>query len=241
MSENSSGRNKLRLVLWGLAALLSVVSFVIFVLNYRTLEETVVTAENTAVKQSKNFRYVVNEYQVTKVALDDANQKLVDLTAELEQANNDLTLTRSELSSVQQVNDQLKGSISVLERYKVRAAEKGEGLEAMIAAFKKKNKKMDLELQGVRKELAVFQPDISDEGEGRAKVQVFKQHIRMVKKNIGILRQIAYEARVAAQKEHDRLEAAYGNGGYMVKDGQSKSVTVYGQKRLDLDVRFLNK
>ncbi len=241
MSENMIRNNKFRIILWGLAALLSIVSFLIFVFNYRILEETVVSSEKTAVVQSKNYRYVANEYKVTKVALDDANQKLVDLTKELEQANNDLTLTRSELSSVQQVNDQLKVSIAVLERYKVRAAQKGEGLESMISAFKKKNKKMDLELQTVRKELAVFAPDISDESEGRAKVQMFKQHIRMVKKNISIIRQAAYEARVAAQQEHDRLEAAYGNGGFMVKNGQDKSVTTYGQKRLDLDVRFINK
>ncbi|MBF0386534.1 MAG: hypothetical protein HQL20_01600 [Candidatus Omnitrophica bacterium] len=241
MAEDIIKNNKIRLIMWGLAALLSLVSFVIFVFNYRTLEEVVVTGEKTAVSQSQNYRYMTNEYKVTKVALDDANQRLVDLTKELEEANNDLTLTRSELSSVQQVNDQLKTSITALERYKARAAQKGEGLETMIAVFKKKSKKMDLELQGVRKELAVFQPDISDENEGRAKVQVFKQHIRMVKKNIGVLRRVAYEVHVAAQKEHDRLEAVYGNGGYMVKDGQDKSVTTYGQTRMNLDVKFINK
>ncbi|MEI6438231.1 MAG: hypothetical protein WCO69_05735 [Candidatus Omnitrophota bacterium] len=241
MADTIIKNKKFRIVLWGLAALLSVISFILFVINYRTLEETAVSAEKTAEKMTENYRYVANEYKVTKVALDDANQKLEDLTKELEQANNDLTVTRSELSSVQSVNDQLKSSISTLERYKERAARKGEGLETMISAFKKKNKKMDLELQTVRKELSVFQPDITDEKEGRAKVENFKMHIRLVKKNIGILRQVAYEARVAAQKEHDRLEAAYGNGGYMMKDGISKSITTYGQKRLDLDVKFINK
>lgn len=241
MSENIVKNNKFRVILWGLAALLSIASFVIFFSNYRVLEEAAVSAERTAVSQSKNYLYVVNEYKVTQVALDSANQQLVDLTQELEQANSDLTLTRSELSSVQQVNDQLKSSIAILERYKARAAQKGEGLESMIAAFRKKNKMMDFELQGVRKELAVLQPDISDVEEGRVKLQLFKQHIRMVKKNISVLRQVAREVHMAAQAEHDRLEAVYGNGGYMVKDGQDKSVTTYGQKRMDLDVRFINK
>ena len=241
MSENTFKNNKFRLVLWFLAVLLSIASFIMFVFNYQTLEKTVISDEKTAEHLTTNYRYALNEYKVTKVALDDASAKLVVLTQDLAQANNDLTLTRSELSSVQQVNDQLKVSIAVLERYKARAAQKGEGLESMIEAFKKKNKKMDLELQGARKELAVFQPDISDEKEGRAKVLMFKQHINMVKKNISVLRQAAYQVRVAAQKEHDRLEAAYGNGGFMVKDGQDKSITTYGQKRLDLDVKFINK
>ncbi|MBF0593817.1 MAG: hypothetical protein HQL22_02485 [Candidatus Omnitrophica bacterium] len=241
MSEEVIKNNKIRLTLWGVAAVLSVASFVLFVLNYQTLQQATVSAEKTAIKQSSNFRYYVNEYKETKVELDEANQKLVDLTQELEQANNDLTLTRSELSSVQQVNDQLKSSITVLERYKSRAAQKGEALEEMIGSFKKKNRELDSALQGVRKELTVFQPEINDANEGRSKVQIFKQHIRMVKQNMRILRQKAYEVHVAAQKEHDRLEALYGNGGFMVKDGQSKAVTTYGQKRIDIDVKFINK
>ncbi len=220
--------------------MLGCISFAIFVLNYRTLEEVTSTTEKTAVTQSQNYRHYVNEYKVTKVALNEANQKLEILTQELEQANSDLTMTRSELSSIQQLNDQLKASISVLERYKNRAAQKGEALESMIGAFKMRNKAMDAELQGVRKELSVFQPDINDVNEGRSKVQIFKKHIYMVKQNMKVLHQQAAEVRAAAQREHDRLEAVYGNGGFMVKDGQNKAVTNYGQKRIDIDVKFIN-
>ena len=158
MAEDSVKSNKFRLILWGSAALLSVVSFVLFVFNYRTLERTTVFAEKSAVSQAKNYRYYVNEYKVTKVALDEANQQIEDLTQALEQANSDLAFTRGELSSVQKINDQLRAGIAALERYKVRAAAKGEALETMIGAFKKKNRELDMALQVVRKELSVFQP-----------------------------------------------------------------------------------
>ena len=241
MADQKGLKNKVRIGLWALAAILSVASLVIFFFNYRTLERTTLFADKNAAADAKNFRYYVNEFKVTKVALDDANQKIISLTQELEAANKELTTTRDELASVQQVNDQLKVSISSLERYKVKASQKGEALEGMILTFKKKNKDLDHELQSVRKELAEFQPDINDVDEGRAKIKRFKDHIRMVKKNMSLIRVKADEARVAAQKERDRLESLYGNGGFMVKDGQNKSVTGFDQKRVEIDVKFINK
>ncbi len=241
MAEQSGKVNKVRIGLWAVAAILAVASFVILLLNYKTLEQTTLFAEKTAVAEAQNFRYYVNEYKVTKVALDEANQKIVTLTQELEAANQELTLTRDELASVQQLNDQLKTNISALERYKAKASEKGEALEEMIQAFKKKNRDLDHQLQGVRKELAEFQPDINDTEEGRAKIKRFKDHIRLVKKNMSVIRVQANEVREAAQKERDRLESVYGNGGFMIKDGQNKSVTSFDDKRIDIDVKFINK
>lgn len=227
--------------MWAVAAVLAVASFVIFLFNYRTLEKVTVFSEKNAVNQAQNFRYYVNEYKVAKVALDEANQKIVTLTQELDAANQALSLTRDELSSLQQTNDQLKVSIAGLERYKAKAAEKGEALESMIQAFKQKNRDLDRELQGVRKELATFLPDINDINEGRSKIKMFKEHIQMVKQNMSGIREKAFEAKVAAQKERDRLETLYGNGGYMVKDGQDKSVKRADQPKVQIDVNFINK
>ena len=241
MAEQLVAKNKARMILWALAAILAVASLVIFFLNYRTLEQTTISAEKNAVAEARNFRYYVNEFKVTKVALDDANQKIVDLTRELEAANMVLTQTRDELASVQQLNDQFKASIATLEHYKVNAAKKGEALEGMISSFKKKNRELDHELQGVRKELAEFQPNINDVDEGRIKIKRFKDHIIMVKQNMSLLREKADEARVAAQQERDRLESLYGNGGFLVKNGQNKSTTGFDQKRIEINVKFINK
>ena len=216
---------------------LTIYTLVIWYFNYRTLQQVAATSESVAEGLSKNFRHYVQEYRTTKVALDVSNQKVADLTVELQAANAELTTTRSELSSVQSLNDQLKQGIQELERYKVKAMAKGEALENMINTFKKKNRQLDADLQVVRKELSLFQPEVSDTEEGRAKIMRFKDHIRMVKKNMNILKEQALEVKIAAQKERDRLEMLYGNNGYLVKDGKDLSQKRKGAK-VDIKVEF---
>jgi chromosome segregation ATPase len=240
MEQNGKQKNNLRLVLWVVASLLTIASLGMLIWNYYTLEQTTVFLEKNSVEQAKNFRYVVGEYKTTKGALDEANQKLVNLTQELEAANTELLGTRTELSSLQKVNDQMKVDISVLERFKAKALAQGEALESMIDSFKRKNKELDMELQGVRKELAQFQPDINDLNEGRTKIQRFKEHIRMVRMNMHGIKVQANEAKVAAQKERDRVEAVYGNAGFLVKDGASKAVNRFREKVVDIKVQFVN-
>ncbi|MBF0123126.1 MAG: hypothetical protein HQL21_06955 [Candidatus Omnitrophica bacterium] len=226
-----------RIVSWGLIAILSVISLVMFVFNYQKLEKVTIAAEKSAVAQAKNVRHYAHEYKVTKVSLDEANQKIVVMTKELELANAELTSTRNELSSLQQMNDELKADIAVLERYKT----KEQGLEKLIRVFKKKNRELDSVLQVTRKELATFQPDINDLKEGQNKIKLFKNQIHLVKKNMGIWKENALQARIAAQKERDRVEAVYGNGGFLVKDGEDKSVTKFREKAVKIDVKFLNR
>lgn len=230
-----------RVFLWLVIMGLAVASAIIFYNNYTTLEQAVVFSEESAEKQAKNVRYYVNEYHVTKIALDESNQKLLEMTQNLEQANHDLTLTRDELTSVQQINDQLKVNIASLERYKERARSKGEALETMISSFKKKNYDLDMLLQGVRKELAVFNPEVSNTKEGRDKVRLFKEQIHKVKQSMAGLRLDALNARISAQKEKDRLESIYGNGGYMMRNGEDKSVSRPGGRRVDIDVKFIER
>ncbi len=228
---------KLKIILLIIVAVLAVYSLVIWFLSFQTLERTVTLVEKAAETQSKNLRYYVQEYRTTKIALDEANKKVIDLTAELQAANAELTTTRGELSSVQGLNDQLKQGIKSLEKYKVQAEAKGEAFEAMMAAFRKKNKQLDVDLQAARKELAFFQPDISDSAEGKAKIMRFKDHIRLVKKNMHALREQAIAIKEAAQKQHDRMEMLYGNNGFMLKDGKDQSLKRQGAQ-VDIKVEF---
>ena len=229
--------NKIRIIVAIALSALTFYTLVLWYFNYRTLQQAVVTVENAADAQSKNFRHYVQEYRITKIALDEANQKVSELTLELQSANAELSTTRGELSTVQGLNDQLKENIRALETYKVKAMAKGEALETMINAFKKKNKQLDTDLQMVRKELASFQPDISDTKEGKEKILRFKNNIKLVKKNMGILKEQAQAMKVAAQQQRDRLEMLYGNNGYMVKDGKSQSLKRQGAK-VDIKVEF---
>ncbi len=236
MADNNKNK-KLRVILWIVVGVLSVYSLVMWFLNYRTLQHTVSVVEQAADDQSKNFRHYVQEYKETKVELNVAQEKIVTLTNELEAANAELSNTRKELSSLQGINDDLKGTIQLLENYKAKALAKGEALENMIGAFKKKNKQLDADLQSVRKELATFQPDVADSVEGREKIKRFKDHIVMVKKNMNVLKQQALTVKIEAQKQRDRLEMLYGNNGYMVKDGQNQSLKRQGAK-VDIKVEF---
>jgi hypothetical protein len=62
----------------------------------------------------------------------------------------------------------------------------------------------------------------------------------MVKRNMHEIKVRAYEAKVEAQKERDRVEAIYGNAGFMVKDGENKAVNRFGEKVVDIQVQFVN-
>jgi chromosome segregation ATPase len=234
MSNEAKKKKTWRLISSIVIGVLVVASIILWVLNYRTLETITQMSDKTATTQAVNTRFYMNEFKVTKIALEET-------TRELEAANVELSTTRTELSSVQQLNDQFRTDIQSLERYKAKAMAKGEALETMINSFKKKNKEMDIQLQTVRKELSTFQPEIGDTNEGRSKVALFKNHIRMVTKNMGALKKQALQLKVAAQKERDRLESLYGNGGFMVKEGQNKSITSFDQKKVEIDVKFINK
>jgi chromosome segregation ATPase len=230
-------KSKIRIIVAIALGALTVYTLVLWYSNYHMLERSLAAAERSADDQARNFRHYIQQYRITKSALDEANQKVYDLTMALQSANAELFITRGELSSVQTLNDQLKESIGVLETYKVKAMAKGEALGSMINAFKKKNKQLDADLQMVRKELSGFKPDIMDTKEGREKVLRFKNQIKLVKKNMVILKEQAQVMKVAAQQQRDRLEALYGNNGYMMKDGKDQSLKRESTK-VDIKVEF---
>jgi chromosome segregation ATPase len=229
--------NKIRMIVAIALGILTLYTLVIWYFNYRTLQEVVTAAESAAQEQAKNFRHYVQEYRITKIALDEANQKVMELTLELQSANAELSTTRGELSSVQGLNDQLKENIRVLETYKTKALAKGEALETMINAFKKKNKQLDADLQMVRKELSSFQPEISDTKQGKEKIRRFKNQMVLVKRNMVILKEQAQIMKIAAQQQRDRLEMLYGNNGYMMKDGRNQSLKRQ-TAQVDIKVEF---
>lgn len=229
--------SKIRIVVAVVLSALTLYTLIMWYFNYRALEEIVATTEKTAQDQARNFRYYVQEYHSAKVALDESVQKVSELTLELQSANTELSAARGDLSSVQSLNDQLRENIKVLESYKAKAMARGEALETMINAFRKKNRQLDADLQMVRKELSTFQPDITDTQEGREKLLRFKKQMRLVKKNMAVLKQQAQAMKVAAQKQRDRLETLYGNNGYMMKDGRNQSLKRQNA-RVNIKVEF---
>jgi len=235
------GKGKKRKIFMGLL----IVGMLVFmawmwVSSFSTLTEVAKVSDKVYDQQNNNFRHYVNEYKVTKNELDETVIRLNETTQELEAVSLELSNTRGELAQIQSLNDQLKANIKMLERYKEVAAARGEALESMINSFKRKNRELDRDLQVTRKELAEYKPDINDLNQGKEKIHRFKDHIRMVKQNMNGLKRKAFEAKVATQKERDRLESLYGNNGYLMKDGQDKSVTSFDQKKVEINVKFVN-
>ena len=229
-SSKSSLINKLLVIV---AVGLAIFSFWLLIVNYRTLLEINHMNEQSAEKTSRNFQYYFKENK-------NLSAQVKSMTEELDQARQELVSISGELTFIQGVNNDLKDGIAALERYKSAAVAKGEALESMINAFRRKNKEIEVELKSVRQELARLQPDISDLDEGRSKVLFFKDRIRGVRKNMSSLRRKAADLRAGAQKERDRLESLYGNGGYMVKNGENVSRNISGQRNIAIDVKFVN-
>lgn len=208
-------------------ALLLVGCIVLWFLNYQTLQTMTDVSGKTSNLQYNNMKHYQQQYQTTKL--------------KLEETQTVLEFTTAELALVQELNEQLREDIQDLEKYKSYAKGKGKAIESLVNNFRKRNKELNDQLKMVREELEVFQADISDMNEGRSKIKLFKNQIKAVKRNMGVLKKEAYDLKVAIQKEKDRLESLYGNGGYMIKDAQNRSITTFDPNRVNIDVKFLNK
>ena len=216
---------------------LTLCTLVIWFFNYRTIQQAVTTMESAAQEQSVNLRHYIKEYQETKGFLDTANKKVAELTIKLEAANAELAISRSQLASLQAMNEEMNWTVQSFEHYKEKAKAKGESLEAMINAFKVKNKRLQGDLETARKDLSVFLPGIPSSLDTKTKILAYRKHIRVVKKNIHMLEKEALAMKRAAQQQHDRLESLYGNNGYMIKDGRDLSIKREDPK-VDIKVEF---
>lgn len=233
MSELSSKSDLINRVLVIAAVVLAGIALWMLIANYRTLVEVNRLNEQAAIKTARNLNYYLKENH-------SLSAKVEILAQELDSAKQELSSISGELFLIQGVNNSLKDGIAALERYKSAAVAKGEALESMIKAFRRKNKEIEVELKSVRQQLADLQPDISDLGQGRSKVLLFKTRIKGVRRNMSLLRRKAAQIKADAQKEQDRLESLYGNAGYIVKNGENLSVISSGQRNISIDVKFVN-
>jgi hypothetical protein len=93
-------------------------------------------------------------------------------------------------------------------------------LESKIKALKDRDSEVSLQIADLKTQLRAFQGDFSNTEEGRSLIVLFQNKINLVKSRMHYLKQEAFFARVAAQKEKDRLAVLNGNSGFIVRDGQ---------------------
>ncbi|MBI4308768.1 MAG: hypothetical protein HY591_00400 [Candidatus Omnitrophica bacterium] len=196
--------------------------------NNRTLSHTNELFASSSSHQASNYRSYVKQYKDTKEQLEETTRKLEMVQKELDQASAELATTKGMLTETQGMlaqaqaeNAKLKQEVQDLEV--LRGAENVKTvpeLEARINSLKQKNVEVSSELTNVKNELRAFEAEFSDTREGKSLIVLFQNKIKLVKSRMRYLKQEAYFAKVAAQKEKDRVAAMNGNSGYLVRGGQ---------------------
>lgn len=196
--------------------------------------------------QASNYRSYVKQYKDTKAQLEETTRKLEAVTKELNDVTAQLNTTKSMLNQTQIMltqaqaeNTKLKEDLQSLDG--IKTAENVQSisdLEARIAALKTKNSQDSAELSELKSQLRSFQADFSTMEEGRSLISLFQNKIKLVKSRMRHIEQEAYFAKVAAQKERDRIAILNGNNGFMVHNGaiQKPNST---NKTFSIDVRMV--
>lgn len=213
--------------------------------NYHILSSSAELDRVSSSHQAANYRAYVRQYKDAKIQLDETTNKLAAVKNELDQVSADLATNKNMLSETQSVlteaqseNAKLKEEIQAVDA--LRSAENVKDLpelEAKIRSLKEKNEQVNAELGDLKKELRVFQADFANMEEGKSLITLFRSKITLVKTRMSYLKQEAYFAKIAAQKEKDRLAAQRGNNGFLLLGGQTnKSGNAQG---FSIDVKIV--
>ncbi|MEI7999618.1 MAG: hypothetical protein WCH62_08975 [Candidatus Omnitrophota bacterium] len=214
----------------GLSVLMMGLTVYVFKLLHESnlvLSQSTGLALSAGEAQSSNYRSYVRQYKDTKIQLEETTRKLEavtlqlnEVTAQLDTTKNLLAQTQTMLAQAQSENSKLKEDLQSLDGIKAdQNVHNISELEARIATLKNKNTQADTELADLKSQLRAFQADFSTMKEGRSLITLFQNRIRLVKSRMHYLEQEAYFAKVAAQKERDRIAALNGNNGFVVHNG----------------------
>ena len=117
-------------------------------------------------------------------------------------------------------------------------------LEKQVALLNEKNAQFASELSSLKDQMRSFEGDIKSVDEGKAMITLFHNRVKLVKTKMTYLKREAQFARIAAQKERDRLLALKGNKGFLMKNGEAikedkTAQPASGDKKVNIDVSFV--
>lgn len=175
-----------------------------------------------------NYVTYVGRYKQTKIELDETtrkleevNRQLNEVTAELTSTRGMLTQTQGMLADAQTENAKLKQELQGLEN--LRSSENVANIDQLqdkIQNLKQRDVEVSRQLADLKVQLRAYEGEFSNPEEGRSLIVLFQTKINLVKAHMRYLKQQAYFAKVAAQKEKDRIAQLNGNSGYVIKDGK---------------------
>ena len=199
--------------------------------NFNILSEASNLSLASSEHATANYRTYVGKYKATKIELDETTRKLEVVNRQLDQVTTELTTTKALLSQTQGLlaqaqddNIKLKQELQVLDGLRNSENVQNVGdLEAKIKTLKDKDSQVSLQLADLKNQLRAFDADISTPDEGRTLIVLFQNKIKLVKSHMRYLKQEAFYAKVAGQKEKDRLAALNGNSGFVLRNGQPQN------------------
>jgi chromosome segregation ATPase len=199
--------------------------------NYKILVRSTDLALTAGDHATNNYRTYVGKYKETKIELDETTHKLEvvknqlnQVTIELEMTKSMLLQTQGMLSEAQDENANLNEELQGLDR--LRMTEKVKNiveLQARINSLKDRNSKISRQLADFKDQLHAFKAEFSNLDQGRSLIALFQNKIKLVKSRMRNLKQEAFLARVAAQKEKDRMAVLNGNNGFVVRNGLAQN------------------
>jgi chromosome segregation ATPase len=198
--------------------------------NSKILSRSTDLALNASSHATINYMTYVGKYKETKIELDETTKKLEEVNRQLDQVTVELattkgmlTQTQGMLSQAQDENTKLKQELQGLDNLRNTENVQNIGeLQDKIQSLKEKDSQVSVQLADLKSQLRAFDGDFSNPEQGQTMIVLFQNKIRLVKSHMRYLKQEAFFAKIAAQKEKDRLAALNGNSGFVVRNGQAQ-------------------
>ena len=242
----------------GLVLSLVMIVLTVFVLNLQRQNnnilakstELALTAGNDA---TVNYKTYVGRYKVTKVKLEETKIQLDETTRKLEEVNRQLDQVTTELATTKGMLTQTQGMLVAAQEENSKLNQELQGLDQLrnmenvqnlgelqtrIRTLKDRDSQVSDQLSELKNELRAFDANFSNLSEGQSLIVLFQNKIKLVKTRMRYIKQEAFFAKVAAQKEKDRLATLNGNSGFVLRNGQAQS-PIGTKKSFAIDVKIV--
>jgi predicted nuclease with TOPRIM domain len=194
----------------GVTLCLTMISLTIYVLNFQhqnfnILFKSTDLALTASGHATINYRTYVTRYKDTKIELDETTHKLQEVNRQLDQVSDELTMTKGMLSQGREENIKLKQELHGL------------------GNLPNKDSQASSQLSELKSQLRAFDVEFSNLEESQSLIVLIQNKIKMVKNRMRYLKREAILAKVAAQKEKDRLAVFNGNTGFVLRNGHAQN------------------
>ena len=215
----------------GVVFFTTMIGLTVFALKeQKDIYESLTRSNNLMIRTAQEQAGLYQNFRALKAKSD---AELVQVTQELSQARLILQETQTIMAEIQKSNSLLQEQLAL-------SQQKADQLQASAANPPSQFGSMGTDLQSLNVQKA------SNLEEGRTLIASLKDKINIVKIRMRELKKEALLARVAAQKEEDRIALEKGNHGFLIKEGQRSTIaediqTADKGPKVDINVQFLEQ